>query len=236
MRTVKPGSVLLLAALAVAGLTSCTSTSDGPTPDPSRTAVVAEPTPSASAPIPSPSPSPTSGAAPADQARATAQEAIAAATPVDPSIYKVLADYSPEAYAVLFPSPSGNLHCGIVSDPPMDGTSADTGEAYHVDASLLWGCAIDEFTYPLPVRGSADDDCPPEVHYTGGVESKDQSEPELACRTDAPFYSVEDLPALAYGTSVSDSGITCVSREAGMSCVADSGHGFTLSSTAYVTF
>jgi hypothetical protein len=159
-----------------------------------------------------------------------------AATPVDPSVYKVPAAYSPEAYSLLFPSPSGNLHCGIISAPAEDGTYADTGEPYHQEAYFLWGCAIDEFTYSLPVRGSADDHCASEVHYSGGVESKDQSEPKLACRTDAPFWTGEQVPALAYGTSVSDSGITCVSLETGMSCVADSGHGFTLSRSAYVTF
>jgi len=162
---------------------------------------------------------PSASATPVASPAAT-EEPTAPVVAIDPAPYAGFTPYTKAS--VDFRTPSANESCGIyVRDNPAD---------------VFWGCAPQEFDYALPARGGADDTCPEQMHFTGGIESHNQDLPKLSCRTDAPFsgQANPDVPVLKSGTSVTLSGVTCTSRDNGVTCIADtSGHGFTLSRSAY---
>lgn len=108
------------------------------------------------------------------------------------------------AYASGFQSPSGNVHCFIDSD-------------YGAYAR----CDIMEVDRePRQTRR-----CELDYGHAFGVD--DVSRGAALCVGDTVFDKRN--PVLNYGSSISQSGITCASEKDGMSCENEQGHGFTLS-------
>ena len=159
-------------------------------------------------------------------AQATDAPAVAAPTPTAapaPEPEPTVIDVDPTAYAaqelgsgVVFVSPSRNLRCGVV----------------HWDGPATWGCSIIEKEWEFP-RESPDDFCyDAQVSCGWGIEATGDEMPHPRKRGDVAFESEyrTDSPVLGYGTSVSYSGITCVSEERGITCEdIRTGHGFTIS-------
>jgi hypothetical protein len=142
--------------------------------------------------------------------------------PADPALYAQVAQSAHDG--IDFRTPSGNIGCGIY--------------AYSFDSETFWGCAVKEFDFALPPRGDGNDPCPIQAHYTGGIESIGQAKPRLSCRNDAPFIGAydDDVRVLPYGESLTLLGVSCTSRELGVTCVADSGRGFRLSRSVQEIF
>ncbi|MGO4691594.1 hypothetical protein [Glaciibacter sp. 2TAF33] len=184
---------LALPLLIAVALTGCAGQAEEPLPA-GRSPVVS----STDEPV---TPTPTASADPTPDATS--------ASSADPALYSQFTQSAETG--VDFRTPSGNIGCGIYK--------------YSSDAEVFWGCALKEFDFPLPQRGDANDPCPAEVHYTGGIESIGQAKPKPSCRNDAPFIGAFDgeVRVLPYGESLSLTGVTCTSRESGVTCVADSG-------------
>jgi hypothetical protein len=108
-----------------------------------------------------------------------------------------------------FRSPSGNIHCQFFADSDRD-----------ADASMR--CDLMQLSNRPPPRPR---DC--DLEYGDAFEiTGDAVTGTRLCHGDT--VRDDTLPALAYGQSWQRQGLTCQSRESGVSCINATGHGFEL--------
>ncbi|MEE6280393.1 hypothetical protein [Georgenia sp. MJ170] len=114
-------------------------------------------------------------------------------------------DETPDDKPTYFASPSGNIACSITVD------SAD--------------CVIAAFTYEPEDAQQCDDDA------AGGHLRVEPAGASMPCD---PLVVAGDVPALAYGETITAHGFTCESEESGVSCRHDeSGSGFDVARADY---
>lgn len=109
-----------------------------------------------------------------------------------------------------FSSPSGNIGCYISG-----------GYAR---------CDIRDRDWTPPPRPA---DCNRHTSYGQGLFVRTHGQPDVVCAGDTAL-TVEN--PLAYGSSVTVEGITCLSQESGMRCTNTDGRGFDMSRQGYRFF
>jgi hypothetical protein len=110
-----------------------------------------------------------------------------------------------------FRSPSGNIGCIL-----FEGGAR---------------CDIRKRDWSPPPRPAS---CPDQVDYGQGIEVSHVGEALFVCAGDTALDP--DASSLAYGTASQVGGSECISRENGMTCVNQKGHGFFLSVQSYQVF
>lgn len=110
-----------------------------------------------------------------------------------------------------FRSPSGNIGCVMLGGGAR--------------------CDIRKRDWSPPPRPAT---CPKEVGYGQGVEVSQRGEATFVCAGDTALDP--SASSLAYGTASEVGGSECISRENGVTCVNQAGHGFFLSIQSYQVF
>lgn len=110
-----------------------------------------------------------------------------------------------------FRSPSGNIGCVM-----LEGGAR---------------CDIRKRDWSPPPRPAR---CPKQVGYGQGVEVSRQREATFVCAGDTALDP--GASSLSYGTASEVGGSECISRENGVTCVNQAGHGFFLSVQSYQVF
>jgi hypothetical protein len=110
-----------------------------------------------------------------------------------------------------FRSPSGNIGCVM-----LEGGAR---------------CDIRKRDWSPPPRPAR---CPKQVGYGQGVEVSQQGEATFVCAGDTALDP--SASSLSYGTASEVGGSECISRENGVTCVNQAGHGFFLSIQSYQVF
>ncbi|SOE18142.1 hypothetical protein SAMN05877838_3058 [Hoeflea halophila] len=123
----------------------------------------------------------------------------------------VVASASAFAQDISFRSPTGNIHCMILS-------GADIGAR----------CDLLDFaqSYPRPA------DCDLDWGFAFAVGATGAGQPICAGDT----IIDPNAPVLDYGHSVTGNGITCTSARTGVTCVNAKGHGFTVARSTQKAF
>lgn len=107
-----------------------------------------------------------------------------------------------------FRTPSGNIHCMLI-----DG-----------DEGMIVECEMrDIASFTLPLRRSADCDLDWGNRFALAAEGK----PVMGCYGDT--LQDNSSRVLQYGQSIGNELLNCISRQSGLTCENQSGHGFLLS-------
>jgi hypothetical protein len=119
-----------------------------------------------------------------------------------------------------FLSPSGNINCSIMLEPPFDANGV------HYTGNNTVQCELSDYTWQLP------QDCPSKV--VGVAFRSDDTAPPVAGCWKYPNQLPLPWPTLNYGQTRSLGVISCDSEPAGIKCTnSNTGHFFRVSRDSY---
>lgn len=125
----------------------------------------------------------------------------------------LMAVSAPAAWAdslTPFRTPSGNIHCMLIEG----------------DEGMLVDCELREISkFTLAAKRPADCDLDWGNRFSLAAEGK----PAMGCYGDT--LQAPASPVLDYGEKIGNGLLNCISRQSGLTCENQSGHGFLLSKT-----